>query len=160
MTYINDVHIERLCHSAQEKFEAIAAVVPRGNDNGENDKIAGLGYDLLINGNLAYYAFRGDLAETSSHSKGMIARLAYSIALHQKFDILLVDEIFSGEDEQFKKKISEKILKFNKHGKTIFFVSHDLEYIKKYCDKVLWIKNGKLKEVGNSDKIINKYIME
>lgn len=93
-------------------------------------------------------------------SKGMSARLALSIALFQKFDILLIDEIFSGEDEHFKKKISEKILDFKKQEKTILFVSHDLDFIKKYCDRVLWIEKGKLRGIGKPVKIVNRYKME
>ena len=90
-------------------------------------------------------------------SKGMRARLAVSIILVKNFDILIIDEIFSGEDEHFKSKILKKILEFKKQGKTILLVSHDLNLIEKFCDRLIWMNEGEIKKIGNPKEIVKEY---
>lgn len=90
-------------------------------------------------------------------SSGMIARLAFSIVIHCNPDILLLDEVFAVGDKDFRFKSSKKIKEFAKNGTSIIFVSHDLESVKKYCDRVILMEKGKIIGVGNPEKIIRKY---
>ncbi|MBU1135989.1 MAG: ABC transporter ATP-binding protein [Nanoarchaeota archaeon] len=95
-------------------------------------------------------------------SSGMIARLNFSIGIHclkhSNPDILLFDEVFhSGGDIYFKKKIIEKMEEFLKGGTTVILVSHDLETIKKYCDKVLWLERGEVIKYGEPNEIVEAY---
>jgi len=92
------------------------------------------------------------------YSSGMYARLGFSIASHVEPDILLVDEILSVGDEQFRKKSIEKIQKLAKSGKmTLVFVSHSLPYLQKLCDRLILLDKGKVIAEGKSNKIITLY---
>lgn len=92
------------------------------------------------------------------YSSGMKSRLAFSIAVHTKADILLIDEFFGGVgDESFKKK-SEKVFSSTfLDGRTIVFVTHDLNKIVKYSDRALLLQEGKQVFVGNPVEAVNKY---
>ena len=97
-------------------------------------------------------------------SSGMKSRLAFSTTMHclehSRPDVLLLDEVFSGGggDEEFKNKGLERMEEFMKSGTTVILVSHSLETIRKYCDKVLWLEEGEIKKKGNSGKIVNEYL--
>jgi ABC-type polysaccharide/polyol phosphate transport system ATPase subunit len=90
-------------------------------------------------------------------SEGMLQRIAFSIAIHCNPDILLLDEVFEVGDEKFKKKSASKIERLVKKGVTVILVSHDLDMIRKYCDKVIWMEKGKIKREGRVKKIIEEY---
>lgn len=81
-------------------------------------------------------------------SAGMVQRLAFSIAAHANPEILLLDEVFEVGDENFKKKSAEKIKELVKGGASVVLVSHDLEMVKKHCDKCIWIEKGKINREG------------
>lgn len=96
-------------------------------------------------------------------SSGMVLRLAFSITIncvkHHSPDILLLDEVFNaGGDESFKRKSLEKIEELMKSGATIILVSHDLEIIKKHCNRAIWIEKGKIIKEGNPKEVIDNYI--
>ncbi len=91
------------------------------------------------------------------YSSGMYMRLAFSIAIHTNPDILLVDEILAVGDEAFQEKCMDKMGEFKKQGVSIVFISHDLEGVKKFTDRVLLLDNGKIIDNGAPDKIINKF---
>lgn len=90
-------------------------------------------------------------------SSGMLQRLAFSIAIHAKPDILLLDEIFEFGDEEFRKKSAEKILELVKSGVSVILVSHELWMIEKYCDNVILLKNGKIIMHGIPKKVLEEY---
>jgi len=91
-------------------------------------------------------------------SSGMIARLGFSIATEVNPDILIVDEVLAVGDEYFKKKSEQRILEFKKKGVTILFVSHNLQYVKNICDRVVWLDHGKLKMLGRPAEVIAEYL--
>lgn len=91
-------------------------------------------------------------------STGMYARLAFSTAIEVDPDILLIDEILSVGDESFQQKSFKKFLEFKSKGKTLIFVSHNLEQVKKLCDNVLWLKNGHIELYGEPEKVIKGYL--
>ena len=90
-------------------------------------------------------------------SEGMKQRLAFSIAIHCNPAVLLLDEVFEVGDEEFKKKSTGKIKELVNGGATVLLVSHDLDLIKKYCDKVIWLDEGRIKMIGKTKEIVKKY---
>lgn len=92
------------------------------------------------------------------YSSGMRVRLAFSVAAHLNPEILLVDEVLAVGDSDFQRKCLGKMEKVSKEGKTILFVSHNLNSIINLCEKTILLKNGKVFEYGESNKVINKYL--
>ena len=91
-------------------------------------------------------------------SSGMISKLKFSIAIHAKADIFLMDEFFGGVgDESFKKKSSEVFQNTFLDGRTIIHVSHQLGTIKKHCKRVLLIDGGKQLMVDTPEVVIPAY---
>lgn len=92
------------------------------------------------------------------YSKGMQARLKFSIAMYANADIFLLDEFFGGVgDQDFRKKSDEAFKQRILEGKTIIIVSHSMGIIKKYCNRVLWINKGVPEMIGEADEVIRKY---
>jgi ABC-2 type transport system ATP-binding protein len=91
-------------------------------------------------------------------SSGMLVRLAFSIAMQAKGDLYILDEILSVGDYNFQVKSIKQFEKLRENNKTILFVSHSLSSIEKYCDRVVWIKDGELIERDNKQQIINEYL--
>lgn len=90
-------------------------------------------------------------------SEGMKQRIAFSIAIHSNPDILLLDEVFEIGDEDFKIKSANKIKELVNKEVTVLLVSHELQMIKKYCDRVIWTKDGMIVKKGDTKKIIKEY---
>jgi ABC-type polysaccharide/polyol phosphate transport system ATPase subunit len=92
-----------------------------------------------------------------SYSSGMYMRLGFSIAINVNPDILLVDEVLAVGDQAFQSKCYKVIYDFVRRGKTIIIVSHDLETISDLCQRVIFLKNGKIEEIGDSIKVVSTY---
>lgn len=91
------------------------------------------------------------------YSSGMYMRLAFSVATHVNFDILLVDEILSVGDIKFQKKCFDLMEKFKQQGKTIVYVGHNLSKVKSFCDRVAYLSYGELKMVGQAAAVTEAY---
>lgn len=96
-------------------------------------------------------------APLKNYSSGMVARLGFSIATEVDPDILVIDEVLSVGDAQFNKKSRDKILEFRKKGITILFVSHAMDEIVNLCDRVLWLKHGRMEMIGEPAEVIDVY---
>jgi teichoic acid transport system ATP-binding protein len=92
-----------------------------------------------------------------NYSSGMFARLAFAVAINVDPDILIIDETLSVGDLFFQNKCYKKFEELQKKGVTILFVSHDVSSIKKYCNRVLWISEGRQVDFGDKDEICVKY---
>ena len=92
------------------------------------------------------------------YSSGMRVRLAFSVAAHLDPDILIVDEVLAVGDVEFQKKCLGKIGDVAQSGRTVFFVSHDLNAVMSLCNRVIWIDKGKLMDDGEPKKVIQNYI--
>lgn len=92
-----------------------------------------------------------------NYSSGMKARLGFSIATIVQPDILIVDEVLSVGDIKFKKKSEEKINSMMRGGVTVLFVSHSLIQVESICQKVIWLEDGRIKEVGPTDDVIRNF---
>lgn len=93
-----------------------------------------------------------------TYSSGMYMRLAFSIAINVDADILLIDEILTVGDEHFQTKCYNKLDDLKKQGKTIVIVTHSLDVVKNFCDRAVWLYEGKIKMDGNSIEVVNKYV--
>lgn len=91
------------------------------------------------------------------YSSGMFLRLAFSVMVHLQGDILIVDEILAVGDSAFQEKCLKKMKSLLQEGRTIIFVSHQIEKIRFFCNKVLWIQNGHLIEEGPTHLVLEKY---
>ncbi len=92
-----------------------------------------------------------------NYSSGMQVRLAFSVATRAKADILLIDEVLAVGDADFQKKCFSYFRKLKKQGKTVIFVSHDMDAIREYCDRAILIENSKLIKEGNAEEIAKEY---
>ncbi|MCR4599589.1 MAG: ABC transporter ATP-binding protein [Acetatifactor sp.] len=92
-----------------------------------------------------------------TYSSGMFVRLAFAVAINIEPEILIVDEALSVGDVFFQSKCYHKFEEFKEMGKTIVFVSHDLNSISKYCDRVFLLNKGTLLGVGNAKEMIDAY---
>lgn len=91
------------------------------------------------------------------YSSGMFARLAFAVAINVDPDILIVDEALAVGDTRFQMKCIDKMKSLKESGTTILFVSHATEQIKRFCNKAIWIKDGKIKEKGPASEIADLY---
>ncbi len=93
-----------------------------------------------------------------TYSSGMFMRLAFAVAINVNADILLVDEILSVGDEHFQNKCINKMLELKENGKTMVFVTHSMQSVKKLCGRAVWLADGKIQMDGNVDEVIEKYV--
>jgi len=91
------------------------------------------------------------------YSSGMQMRLAFAVAAHLEPEILLVDEVLSVGDLEFQKKCLGKIGGVAKAGRTILFVSHQMNQIRRLCERALWIDGGQIRQEGPAARIIANY---
>lgn len=91
------------------------------------------------------------------YSSGMYVRLAFAIATSINPDILIVDEALSVGDQRFQKKSIERMMQFRNQGKTIIFCSHSPYLVSELCNRAIWIHNGEIMEIGDTERVINCY---
>ena len=95
-----------------------------------------------------------------TYSSGMFMRLAFAVAINVNADILLVDEILSVGDEHFQNKCIKKMLELRDKGKTMVFVTHSMDSVRKLCSRAVWLCDGQIRIDGNTNEVINKYVEE
>jgi lipopolysaccharide transport system ATP-binding protein len=92
------------------------------------------------------------------YSSGMYVRLAFAVAAHLESEILIVDEVLAVGDAEFQKKCLGKMGDVSKgEGRTILFVSHNMIAVNSLCRNGIYIKDGKINNLGNVSEIINSY---
>ncbi len=93
------------------------------------------------------------------YSSGMYVRLAFAVAAHLEPDILIIDEVLAVGDADFQKKCLGKMNDASSQsGRTIIFVSHNLQAVSNLCSKALWLDKGSVRARGNSKTVINEYL--
>ena len=95
--------------------------------------------------------------QLKNYSSGMMLRLAYSIAIQVPFDILLLDEVLAVGDEDFQAKCFETFEMMRAQGKTIVFVSHDLGSVERFCDRAMYLSDGRVLRIGDPTEVIEAY---
>ena len=93
-----------------------------------------------------------------TYSSGMYMRLAFSVAINVDADILLIDEILSVGDEHFQNKCFNKMEELKNSGKTMVFVTHSMQSVKRLCDRAVWLCEGKIKMDGKTEDVVDAYI--
>ncbi len=93
-----------------------------------------------------------------NYSNGMYLRLALSVALFCKLDVLLLDEVFSVGDSAFMLKSHDKINKIIKQAATVILASHNMDDIMRFCNKCLWLEKGEIKMMGDTATVISSYL--
>src|SRR5438105_646822 len=93
-----------------------------------------------------------------SYSSGMYMRLGFAVAVHLEPDILLLDEILAVGDASFQKKCFEHLRKLRERGVTIVLVSHDLDSVRNFCERVIWLDRGRIAADGSPDASIKSYL--
>lgn len=92
-----------------------------------------------------------------TYSSGMLMRLMFSIVTSFSPEILILDEVLAVGDLHFQHKSLNKILDYKKNGATILFCSHDTYHIRMLCDRVLWLKNGRVEAMGEPENVVAQY---
>jgi len=108
---------------------------------------------------IADFAELGDAidAPMRTYSSGMYARLAFSVAVTVRPDILIVDEALSTGDARFKEKSLEKIKELRSDARALILVSHALGTVRDICNEVAWLHKGKLIQRGKPDEVVDAY---
>jgi hypothetical protein len=88
----------------------------------------------------------------------MYVRLAFAVAAHLEPEILLVDEVLAVGDAEFQKKCLGKMQDVSRGGRTVLFVSHNLDAIRRLCRTALWIDSGRVKSIGETNQVVSEYL--
>jgi lipopolysaccharide transport system ATP-binding protein len=102
----------------------------------------------------------GDLLDMpiKYYSSGMQGRLAFAVAVHLEPEILLIDEVLAIEDISFKQKCLSKLKEIVREGRTVLFVSHNMDSLKTLCNRAILLERGKIVFDGDIKKAISKYL--
>jgi teichoic acid transport system ATP-binding protein len=93
-----------------------------------------------------------------TYSSGMSARVGFSVAVHMKPDILMIDEALSTGDAHFREKANAKMAELRQSARAMFLVSHGMASIKEMCTEAIWLDRGELKMRGNPEDVIDAYM--
>jgi ABC-type polysaccharide/polyol phosphate transport system ATPase subunit len=101
----------------------------------------------------------GDFIEmpVKYYSSGMVARLAFSVAVNLEPEILLLDEVLAVGDRTFQDKCIKRLQSFHKDGGTLLVVSHDLTQLAQLCSRAVWLVEGKIRLAGNIISVLEAY---
>lgn len=91
------------------------------------------------------------------YSSGMYIRLAFSVAAHLDPDILLLDEVLAVGDMAFQQKCLKRVENMTSGGRTTLFVSHSMGDIVRFCEKAMWLEEGRIVEFGDTKSVVNSY---
>lgn len=92
-----------------------------------------------------------------NYSSGMQVRLAFAVAIHAHAPIILLDEVLAVGDANFQKKCFDVFGKLKKSGKTIVFVTHNMNYVKEFCNRAILLNEGKIAKYGPSHLVADRY---
>lgn len=120
----------------------------------DRDKI-----DLKLN-EILQFADIGDFVHqpVKTYSSGMLARLAFSVAVNVEPDLLIVDEALSVGDSWFQHKSMARMRQLMTSGCSVLFVSHSIDAVRALCDDAIWLDQGKIKMQGNVTEVTNAYM--
>lgn len=109
---------------------------------------------------IASFAEIGDFLDqpVKTYSSGMVVRLAFAVAINVDPEVLLVDEALAVGDIYFRQRCMRKVHELRARGVTILFVSHAVSDVKALGDRVLWLDRGRVRELGEPDRVISKYL--
>ncbi|SEQ05619.1 ABC transporter ATP-binding protein [Microlunatus flavus] len=94
------------------------------------------------------------------YSSGMYLRLAFSVAAHLEPDVLVVDEILAVGDAEFQRRCLGRMQEAEQEGRTLVFVSHDLDSLARLCPRSVWLDAGEVRESGPSSEVVRHYLAD
>jgi lipopolysaccharide transport system ATP-binding protein len=92
------------------------------------------------------------------YSSGMVMRLGFSVSAHLETDIMLIDEVLAVGDQNFKRRCVDKMRAAAQSGRTVLFVSHDLEVLQRISDRAILIQNGRVEMDGTPDRVVAEHV--
>lgn len=92
------------------------------------------------------------------YSSGMYLRLAFAVAAHLEPDILIVDEVLAVGDAEFQRKCLTRMSSAEREGRTVVFVSHDLNSLSRLCRRSLWLEAGRVRDDGLTEQVVRDYL--
>ena len=92
------------------------------------------------------------------YSSGMMAHLAFSVAVNGQPDILLLDKVLAVGDQSFQEKCFERLRGFQASGGTMVVVSHDMHTVSAFCSRVVWVEDGSTRMEGEVSKVLDAYL--
>jgi lipopolysaccharide transport system ATP-binding protein len=106
------------------------------------------------------FAEIGDFIDqpVKTYSSGMVVRLAFAVAIHVDPEILLLDEALAVGDLYFRQRCMRKVHELRSRGVTILFVSHSTGDVKALGDRTLWLDGGRIRELGDTDRVVARYL--
>ncbi|MCS6949572.1 MAG: ABC transporter ATP-binding protein [Armatimonadota bacterium] len=93
-----------------------------------------------------------------AYSSGMVLRLGFAVAVHTDPEIILMDEVLAVGDEAFQHKCLRKIQEFQKEGRTILLVSHDMNQVRQVATRVVWLHQGQVMADGPTEEVVSEYL--
>ena len=99
-------------------------------------------------------------APMKRYSSGLYARLGFSVAIHSDPDIVLVDEVLAVGDASFRRRALDSLRQLIEGGKTVLFISHDMWNVRRLCDHILWMDDGRERAYGRANEIAEQYMRE
>jgi lipopolysaccharide transport system ATP-binding protein len=94
------------------------------------------------------------------YSSGLYARLGFAVAVYSRPDIVLVDEVLAVGDAAFRRRAMESLRQLIAEGKTVLFISHDMWNVRRLCDRILWMEEGRVRAYGDAADIAERYMGE
>jgi lipopolysaccharide transport system ATP-binding protein len=92
------------------------------------------------------------------YSSGMSVRLAFAVAAHLEPEILLIDEVLAVGDAEFQRRCLGRMEDFSQSGRTVIFVSHNMQAIAQLCDRTIWLERGRIAQDGPSTVVVADYL--
>ena len=92
-----------------------------------------------------------------NYSSGMYVRLAFSVAIQVDADVVLIDEVLAVGDSAFQQKCYDEFLRLKSEGRTIVFVTHDMNAVERFCDRAMLLERGEMVCIGEPDRVARQY---
>ena len=97
---------------------------------------------------------------TKRFSSGMLSRLCFAVAVLFPAQVYLFDEVLAVVDGEFRAHCFTEIKKLSTAGRTVIFVSHDLDQVAELCNRVMWLEQGQVRQIGPTDEVLEAYARE
>jgi lipopolysaccharide transport system ATP-binding protein len=94
------------------------------------------------------------------YSSGMYVRLAFAVAAHLDPEVLIIDEVLAVGDYEFQQRCMGRIEDISNSGRTVLFVSHDMQAITRLCNRAYWLDGGIVRAEGAADEVVSRYLQE
>jgi ABC-type polysaccharide/polyol phosphate transport system ATPase subunit len=94
------------------------------------------------------------------YSSGMYLRLAFAVAAHIDAEVLLVDEVLAVGDAEFQRRCLGTMEKIGSSGRTVVFVSHNLDAVTRLCSTSLWLESGRVRAIGPTPQVVDAYLQD